>query len=77
MIKLSFQMQKMENSNLIMMGHSVPPIRNPLRLGKREENFSYLKTKSFHQLKELKWSQSYLKKKKNTNKNLQYIIVEM
>ncbi len=32
-IKLSFQTQEKENSNVII---GVPPIRNPLRFGKRE-----------------------------------------
>jgi hypothetical protein len=75
-IKSSLQTQKKENSNVIIVG--IPPIRNPLRFGKREENFSYMKTRFFHQPKELKWSQSYLKKKKkNANKTIQHIIDEM
>jgi hypothetical protein len=75
MIKPSLQTQKYEGSNLIIVGTAIPPIRNPLRFGKREEKFSYMKTKFFHQPKELEWSQSYLKKK-DTNKNPQQIIVE-
>ncbi len=74
-IKLSFQTQEKENSNVII---GVPPIRNPLRFGKREKNFSYMRNKFFYQPKELNSIQIYWKKKKkNTNKNLQYIIVEM
>jgi hypothetical protein len=59
------------------VGTAVPPIRNSLRFEKREENFSYMKNKFFYQSKELNSIQNHWKnKKKNTNKNLQHLIVE-
>ncbi len=69
--------EKKENSNVIIVGTAVPPIRNSLRFGKREENFSYMKNKFFYRSKELNSIQNHWKnKKKNMNKNLQHIIVE-
>ncbi len=63
-INVSSQTQGAENSDLLLLNADVPPIRSPLRLGKREDKSFLLQTKFLSLLKELKWTQSHWKKKK-------------
>jgi hypothetical protein len=69
-INVSSQTQGYEKSDLLLLNADAPPIRSPLRLGKREDQRLTLKPKFLDVLRELKWISSHWKKKKRYCPNI-------